>query len=114
MTTMVVRGFTFGDAAGDELFELSDREAHASADAHRDELLVPDELVHGRSADREDRRGMGDIDEERTRQVVPGLVVGDGRWFRHARVKAPERTVRDMGKRTRIEHDLDQGADTIG
>ena len=49
-------GCRVSDAVGDELFELGDREANAAPDADRRELFVPDELVHGRPADREDLR----------------------------------------------------------
>ena len=50
---------------GHELFELFDRESDASTDANGEELLAPDELVDRRSADRQNDRGLGDVDEER-------------------------------------------------
>ncbi|MGK0276403.1 MAG: hypothetical protein ACI9N0_002795 [Ilumatobacter sp.] len=64
-----------GLAIADELFELFDREADASADADRHELFVPDELVDRRSAESENLGGFHDVDEQRARGRPVGLVV---------------------------------------
>ncbi len=49
----------------DELLELLDGKAHASADADCGEFFLPDEFVNARATDTQPLRSLRDTDEQR-------------------------------------------------